>query len=234
MKEIPRIVHAIWVGTEPPDWVLRRWGKWEAWCADRDIEFRAWDNEAVSTLNRTIALGDMPHPVMLSDFARLEIMAKHGGVYTDSDTVPLPGAEIDDLLGARPAWAVQLFNSKVWEVGNGCFGFPPGHMFMAEVWKRGKARLGQGFKRISSVVGPLVWTKVAKMYADDPSFEVLGPHRFNTELDARFKTLEQLAQENPDILVVNEFEQSWQPSYAGHGVGKRMPLWERMMMEGEE
>ena len=220
----------IWVGSRVPEWVLRRWDLWRRWCLDRDIALSLWDDERAASMPWTHFLGRMPHPVVQADFLRLEVVSKLGGVYVDSDTVPLPGAQMDDLFGERPGWSVLLNNPiNPGEVNNGVFGFPAWHPFLHRVWEASAERLPRRYKRYSSIAGPAVWSKVASEYDDEAHpFEALDYERFYAEdMDLTRHTLEELTRMHPDRLMIHEFEQSWQHGYDGHGLHKPMPRWER-------
>ena len=226
---IPRTIHLVWVGSPVPAWVRRRWDLWRRWADPRGIEVETWDEGKVLPWT---AAKQFPHPVVKADFLRVEIVAKFGGMYVDSDTVPLPGGEADDLFGERRPWSVLLNNPvNPREVNNGVFGFPAWHPFLQEVWEAGVERLGRTYKRHSSILGPVVWTSLA--YRHD--VELMHYERFYAEdMDLTRHTLEELSWMHPGRLMVHEFEQSWQHGYDGHGIHKPMPRWERRMTTSEE
>ena len=92
---IPKVLHQIWVGRGEmpehqrrwrrrfaemnPDWTLHLW-------TDDELPFpilnrRAWD--------ACLAVGATPGCAMRSDILRLELMARVGGVYLDTDIKPV-------------------------------------------------------------------------------------------------------------------------------------------------
>lgn len=228
-EEIPRTIHMVWVGTSPPSWVKRRWDLWKQWAKPRGIEIVTWDNDMVLPWTKAL---DFPHPVVQADFLRVEIVGRYGGMYVDSDAVPLPGGEADDLFGQRKGWTVLLNNPhNPREVSNGAFGFPAWHPFLEQVWESGVERLHRGYTRHSSIIGPIVWSAAAQVHDVD----TLGFERFYAEdMDLGRYLLEDLSMKHPDRLMVHEFEQSWQHGYDGHGIHKPTPRWERRMITSEE
>lgn len=101
-REIPRIIHQVWIGTKPcpvgaPDY-------WRRWCNKYGYEYRLWtqtdveklrcyDNPAYSNyLKRRLYAG-------VVDVIRAEILYDFGGLYVDMDMFPVDvGASYHDIL----------------------------------------------------------------------------------------------------------------------------------------
>lgn len=101
-REIPRIIHQVWIGTKPcpvgaPDY-------WRRWCAKYGYEYRLWTqadveklrcyaNPAYSNyLKRRLYAG-------VVDVIRAEILYDFGGLYVDMDMFPVDvGASYHDIL----------------------------------------------------------------------------------------------------------------------------------------
>jgi inositol phosphorylceramide mannosyltransferase catalytic subunit len=130
-REIPAIIHRVWIGGDEPDWLKPlgdSWHKpgWEVW---------QWGNDEVAGLfplrNQPIfddAPRISPHSFgrMRADLLRYEILHRFGGVYVDVDFECV--RPIDDLLSGIDcfaAWEVP----DVW-IGNAILGATRGNPFM--------------------------------------------------------------------------------------------------------
>jgi mannosyltransferase OCH1-like enzyme len=98
---IPKIIHQIWLGAEdmPPEfqtWALSWREKHPDW------SYKLWtDSNLPSLVNREIfdSQGKLPAPLCYgfqSDLVRLEVLARHGGVYVDVDNECI--RPLDDLI----------------------------------------------------------------------------------------------------------------------------------------
>ena len=95
---IPRILHMIWVGPEPPASFSEHASQWHALMPSWTI--RVWRNEDIHT-------GEFPEPIVRligwtnkgaqkADIMRYHIMEKYGGVYVDADVIPR--RSLEDLV----------------------------------------------------------------------------------------------------------------------------------------
>src|SRR5215467_8976588 len=105
---IPPLVHQVWVGSEPPAWVQHSWREWD--------EFA--ESDGLTTMRH---LDELPFtarlcsrypltPVQRANLIRLEALSFYGGIYMDTDIVPL--RSLQRFHGKRPAWIGTL---KSWE-----------------------------------------------------------------------------------------------------------------------
>lgn len=160
---IPRLLHVIWVGTEPPRWVRTNWALWRD-ALPADIDVVVWTNEeaqrAFPELVRSLEQhrGDKR---ILPDLLRLEIVHRFGGVYVDSDTVPLRALET--------LWAPRMAGAWVgaqdgWQghpgMLNSAFGAVPGHSFVGRVLELGYQNWNRGLKSPHHIAGPVIFKKV--------------------------------------------------------------------------
>ncbi|WP_155912013.1 glycosyltransferase [Methylobacterium sp. 77] len=113
-REIPKIIHQVWIGTKPcpvgsPDY-------WRKWCAKYGYEYHLWTQEEVEKLRcyespaYTIYLKRKLYAGVV-DVIRAEILHDIGGLYVDMDMFPVDvGASYHELLSM-----------------NGLVGLPAGH-----------------------------------------------------------------------------------------------------------
>jgi mannosyltransferase OCH1-like enzyme len=148
-RPIPRVVHQIWVGEDPPDWV---WHSWENWTRDlpEGWTLRLWGNDDVAghpVLARTVdaarGLGIAWRGV--SNILRVQIVALFGGIYTDVDCLLLDPAALDALAGDRASWIACADKSREQaQMENSAFGFRPGHAFLHDVADEAERNLRRG------------------------------------------------------------------------------------------
>ncbi|MFN9131079.1 MAG: glycosyltransferase family 32 protein, partial [Phycisphaerales bacterium] len=91
---IPRVLHQIWLGKGEMPLHQRRWRRRFAEM-NPHWEMRLWTDENLPPiLNRNAwaacgIVGGTPGCVMRSDILRLELLARLGGVYLDTDVKPI-------------------------------------------------------------------------------------------------------------------------------------------------
>lgn len=93
---IPKKIHYIWLGQEKPKELQQNIEKWKEMCPD--YEFYEWndDNFDVTINNYMKQAYDREKWEFVSDYMRLEILYKYGGIYLDTDIEMLKRP--DDLL----------------------------------------------------------------------------------------------------------------------------------------
>jgi hypothetical protein len=102
-RRIPRIVHRVWLGATPlPDEQQAFGASWEAhhprW------EHQLWRDDDLTELELdTAALERAPDAAARSDIIRHHVLARHGGVYVDTDVECL--RPLDSLLRGVSAFA---------------------------------------------------------------------------------------------------------------------------------
>ena len=210
-KPVPPTLHLIWVGDRAPEWVARNWLLW-ARATSMRVEF--WDNERVANhlpLSNAIR-GLCPHPVVWADLARIEFLFRFGGIYLDSDMVPLRDPE--PLAGERYSWVVP-FSEEGHNGGhltNAAMGFSPGHPVLARLWNRSAHNLkSRSYKRdFHRIAGPPVWDDCV-----DGTVERLDPVTFfpvatkNKAGDLSPEDFDRLRERYPDSYAVHEYRSAW-------------------------
>lgn len=170
---IPRVLHQIWLGPaelperhqrwrrqfvrQNPGWDCRLWTD-----ANHPPVFnrRAWD-----------IAGGLPGTVghaIRADILRLEILARFGGVYLDTDVRPVrPLDEFCDV----PAWAARERREII---TNCAMGFPPNHPAM---W-RAVDLIDESFFRYRRVVDQAGPTLLRRVFPQYPDVVLYPPHYF--------------------------------------------------------
>lgn len=83
---IPKIIHYCWFGRNPkPKLAERCIESWKKYCPDYEIVEWNEDNFDVNMNGYTRMCYEQKKYAFLSDYARLVVVAKHGGVYFDTD-----------------------------------------------------------------------------------------------------------------------------------------------------
>ena len=95
-RTIPKLVHQIWFGKEPPAWRKLMFNDVERMCKKNGYEYKLWTmkdfNEETlpitwDHINEAIEIGnDQGHNrwAQVADLARLDLVYKYGGIYMDS------------------------------------------------------------------------------------------------------------------------------------------------------
>lgn len=147
---IPKKIHYMWLGgTEIPDGLQQCIESWKRFCPDYEII--RWDESNYDVhKNQFIADAYVNGKFgMVPDYARLEILYEHGGIYFDTD-VELK-KNIDDLLYQEAFCSVEKWQVLNW---GGCSGAVKGHPSLVpflEKWaKRSLIREDGSLDSISS------------------------------------------------------------------------------------
>ena len=145
---IPKVIHHIWVGGDPPDWVQRSWAGWRWFLDGTDWDLRIWTDEEVVAnpiFKRTLYEGRKRgvHPRGISNMLRVQIVALFGGLYVDVDCIPL--GNLDELAGAQRSWVACAPKSRrQLQMENSAFGFSQGHLFLLDVLDVAEDSLNRG------------------------------------------------------------------------------------------
>lgn len=153
--EIPKVVHQLWIGggdSTRARAVARVWEK-----ALPDFEVRFWDDQALAgtPLQKYV---DLVEPVtddyrLKADLYRLAVVAYYGGIYADSDAIPLHS--LDHLVGHRRGWVGSgPETEKSPTLINAHFGMPKGHPFLSLVMELALDALKRGVTNPHWVAGP--------------------------------------------------------------------------------
>jgi mannosyltransferase OCH1-like enzyme len=125
-QRIPRVFHRIWLGPEMPAEYVRFGQSWldhhPGW------ELRTWSEHELAELVNQQHFDSAQDRVERSDFARYEILLRHGGVYVDADVECL--ASIEPLIAGVSGFVCQQDPSTL---GTAVIGAVPDHPFIARL-----------------------------------------------------------------------------------------------------
>lgn len=175
---IPRTLHFVWLGPKPApaEW-LRAWR-----ALHLEWEFRVWneaDVRALPLVNRATFDAYMVkrHYPGAADVARVEILLRCGGVYTDIDSEPLRSLTGAPFLeaGFFAAYTLPVAN-RPGRVGNGTLGAQTGHPVLVD-YCAAIGRQGSIWPAWDTTGGTLL-TEVLRRHADDTTVQILPPSAF--------------------------------------------------------
>lgn len=214
---IPRVIHQVWVGGQPPYWVRQLWLKWDAFAVKNGFEVRRWtDNNTSHTISERVAQQYRLSAVQLADFLRIEVLALQGGLYMDSDTAPV--RSLDDYVGLRSGW---LAHGQAWTasgeptISNAMIGMPAGTAFMSELFERAVNALDRGVKNTFDIAGPKAYRRLlTDLYGIEVVHQDLFPAFRETQKRAerslgRAMTKDELLTLYPAARVVHLSAESW-------------------------
>ncbi|QNJ56038.1 glycosyltransferase [Microbacterium phage Rasputia] len=211
---IPRVVHQVWVGGAEPRWVRELWTKWEEFADSNRLEIRRWtDNNTEHTLSWRVAQKHNLTAVQMADFLRIEVLALQGGLYMDSDTMPL--RSLDDYVGLRSGW---LAHGQAWSasgaptVSNAMIGMPRGSAFMSELFERSVKALERGVTNTFDIAGPKVYRRTLDRLGDSAGIEIASEGSFPA-FRRKQKLLEQRLGRP---LTVNELKDMYPAARVAH------------------
>lgn len=131
--------------------------------ADWDV-FR-WTDETVrdssAPFRRTAQVAERLKlsPRCLADLIRVQAVSLFGGLYFDTDTVPL--RPLDQYVGSRGNWVGTAERTRgTRTLANASFGFRANDSFLEEVWNHADEALRRGVTSDHHVAGPRVWRSV--------------------------------------------------------------------------
>ena len=129
---IPKVIHYCWFGKNPlPDEYLKYIDTWRKFCPDYKII--QWDesNYDVNKINFIKQAYDNKKYAFVSDYARLDIINKYGGVYFDTDIEVVKS--FNDLLDNKAFGGLErVVNNYYLAFGLG-FGSEKNNLFIQEI-----------------------------------------------------------------------------------------------------
>jgi len=174
-RELPKVLHTVWVGGEPTFDVTASPGAFLA--LNPGWEHRHWDNEAVREFPEVVeALERWPDkPVIAANLARMLVVGRYGGLYADLDYAwqePMTALDLVPLPWVSQEWhpdgALSLTNA--------IFAGMSGDSALQALIERAGALLeATGTKAPPNRFGVPFWSQ----WADSPLWCVLPPELFN-------------------------------------------------------
>lgn len=136
--DIPRIVWTYWDGVRPPALVQACLDTWRRHAGA--FELRILDDACLGDWIEALPPGVQHDPVRRSDWLRLELLRRHGGVWLDASTILT--RSLDWVLDAQQAAGADLVgyylrryttDPRYPVVENWCMAAPPGSRFVADL-----------------------------------------------------------------------------------------------------
>jgi hypothetical protein len=206
-QEIPRVVHRIWLGSDPVPEVFEEYA--ESWRRHHpDWEMRLWRDDDLPPLACAAELERTRRFKSRYDMTRLELLRQLGGVIIDLDVEAL--RPIDPLLPGVRAFVGRA--SSGGRVGNQVIGAVPGHPLLEHAIRRLRDTAGTA-SNSSEEAGPAFLSRIVREQADD--VKVFPRDYFYSPL-----TIEppQRPQDFPEIYAVHHSTESYRPGPEGQVV----------------
>ena len=198
-REIPPILHRIWIGGAPLPAEFEAFG--QTWRQHHPHwEFRTWgDHDAEALLPRRVLRGSRS-PSELSNLVRYEILRRHGGVYVDTDVECR--RPIDPLLAGASAFAGWERHSRL---GTAVLASAPRHPVFELAAREARLTQGLGLDSVEAN-GPGFFTQVV---AERPLIMAYPKEHFYPYLwDEPYRRHESF----PQSFAVHHWQLSWKLS----------------------
>jgi len=209
---IPKTFHYIWLGSGIPQEHERYIDTWKVHHPEWNFCF--WDdvnNVVEMPLSLRHIYEDAHEYVpdvganvwqLRSDILRLQVVAKFGGVYIDTDLECL--RPIDELASSYEGFAA-------WEeddvyINNAIFGFPRGHRtmyIMMDILEQRAGMLKGAGKRANVISGPHLWTQAWEDFGPEELDMTVHPSRYFYPY--RWDHLHRGGEEFPDSYAVHHW-----------------------------
>ncbi len=86
VQKIPKVIHYCWFGgNEKPQLILKCIDSWKKYCPDYEIHEWNEENYNIRKIKYISEAYDNKRWAFVSDYARLDIIFEHGGIYLDTD-----------------------------------------------------------------------------------------------------------------------------------------------------
>lgn len=146
---IPRLIHQVWLGLEPPHPLILRWRQgwaelhpdwklvlWREIGGDHDLRLEASCHPDVPAAifpspGEIDVLRQACHLSQRANIWRYLVLLLHGGLYVDADVEPI--TPVDDLLAGLRAFAAQRQRVPDLMLENGFMGAVPGHPLLRDL-----------------------------------------------------------------------------------------------------
>jgi mannosyltransferase OCH1-like enzyme len=209
---IPKTLHYVWVGPKSvPDPVKRLVDGWHRLNPDYDIILWNEDNIDFSFRFLQAAYG-MRAWNRVSDFVRMWVLLRQGGIYLDTD-IELR-RPLDDLLDNRCFMGFQLQEKHPDWVNGAVLGAVPGHWFVNRLHRYFVDQM-HGWEEVGSFYGPGLITKLLletglQSYSDEPQM-VRDIALYPTRWFYPYSWTESFSEDRvtPDTYAIHYWEETW-------------------------
>jgi inositol phosphorylceramide mannosyltransferase catalytic subunit len=195
-QRIPSVLHRIWLGGKPLPEAELAYG--ETWARHHPgWEHRLWTDDDLDELGVPAEIVNAAKsPVELADVVRFQLLARHGGVYVDTDFECL--RPLDPLLDGVEAFAAFQLPG---EVNSAIVGAVPGHPALLRAAELVRKTFGRA--PLPDSTGPPFLTHVLW---DFPEVTLFPPELFYPYL---WSEPERRHDRFPDAYAVHHWAMSW-------------------------
>ncbi|MFM8862061.1 MAG: FkbM family methyltransferase [Acidimicrobiia bacterium] len=136
-RSIPRIIHFVWLGSEPPPSLKANIEHLGALAPDWEV--RLWSDDDFGWLVNRRWFDEAPTYAGRANIARYEILHRHGGLYVDADFDFLQSPGVLDL-GEH---GLAIASARSGRLNNAFIAASPGHPFISRLVERVGASIDQ-------------------------------------------------------------------------------------------
>jgi inositol phosphorylceramide mannosyltransferase catalytic subunit len=163
---IPRVIHRVWLGTDPMPEEFEHYG--ETWQQHHpDWEMRLWTDSNLPELRYPDAFERCRNHGERSDVLRSELLYRFGGLYVDTDVECK--RPLDPLIGDAPVFAAWVRPGRI---GSAVLGAVPEHPAVERLLREMQARVGHG-NQIQATVALLT-----DVLSDEPDVQIFDSETF--------------------------------------------------------
>ena len=231
---IPKKLHYMWLGGQPlPDSLRKCIDSWKKYCPDYEVV--RWDETHYDVYKNTFMSEtyDNVKYVFVPDYARLDILYHHGGIYMDTDVELI--RELDDLLYQEAFCGVEK-----WQVINfgGCSGAVKGYHALEsflEHW--GERRLVRNDGTLDSISSGLIDTSIVLREGyqlNGKNQRVLGMNIYTYDYFHPYDYMSGLLEKTSDTFSIHHFHGGWLDEKAREDNLKATKLYEEILNSAED
>ncbi len=131
---IPKVIHYCWFGENKiSDEFLKYIDSWKKYCPDYEIKQWNESNYDVNKINFIKQAYDNKKYAFVSDYARVDIVNKYGGIYLDTDVELIKN--LDELLKYKAYFGVEMYLNEYYvQLGIG-FGSEKNNPLLEDIMK---------------------------------------------------------------------------------------------------
>jgi mannosyltransferase OCH1-like enzyme len=200
---IPKLIHRLWFGPEPPRRVVELEDDWRR--MNPGWRVRTWREWDLPALRNQLWFDSAAHPAQRADIARLELLHSFGGIYVDTDVAPL--RPVESLIAATECFFGA--EDHQW-LGTAIFGTRAGHPFLTKLIDGiGSSILAQPGAEPNEQTGPKYVTACHLEYARDEPHHPIAVFPPALFYPYHFSEPERRGGPFPEAYAVHEWSMSW-------------------------
>lgn len=230
---IPKKIHYMWIGGNPlPDKLKKCIASWKKYCPDYEIV--RWDESNYDVhKNQFVSQAyDNKKYAFVTDYAKIEILYEHGGIYLDTD-IELQ-RNLDELLYQEAFCSVEK-----WQVLNfgGCSGAIKGHKSMEpfmDAWRKRSLIRYDG--TIDSVSSGLIDTSVALKAGyviNGKNQTIMGMNIYTYDYFHPYDYMSGKLEKTDDTFSIHHFQGGWLDDRARNDNLQATRIYDELMKQAE-